>query len=170
MKKLLSLSLLIFTITIYSQIPNYYKNVNLNVTGMTLKSTLATLIANTHTTTLSYTPGVWNALKKADLDPNNNTKVLLIYGYSDTDGKSKTDRTRNKNANGGNAGTQWNREHTYAKSLGIPNLGTSGPGADAHHIRAADISFNSQRSSKKFVTGSGHAGDQNNGLYPCDEW
>ena len=33
----------------------------------------------------------------------------------------------------------WNREHTYAKSLGTPNLGTSGPGADAHHLRPSDV-------------------------------
>ncbi|WP_428743046.1 endonuclease [Tenacibaculum sp.] len=170
MKKLLPFFILITSLSVFSQIPSYYNDVNLNLTGTALKNELATKIINTHTTNLSYTPGIWDALKQTDLDPNNPNKVLLIYGYSDTDGNYVTDRTRDKDANGGTAGTQWNREHVYAKSLGNPNLGTSGPGADAHHLRAADISFNSQRSSKKFATGSGNAGDVANGWYPGDEW
>ena len=170
MRKLLPLLLLTVTLSVFSQIPTYYNNVNLNLTGTSLKDALATKIISTHTTSLSYTPGVWDALKQTDLDPSNSSKVLLIYGYSDTDGNYVTDRTRSKDASGGTAGTQWNREHVYPKSLGNPNLGTSGPGADVHHIRPADISFNSQRSSKKFAAGSGNAGDVTGGWYPGDEW
>ncbi|MDY0779691.1 endonuclease [Tenacibaculum sp. IB213877] len=170
MKKLLPFLTLMFTISVFSQIPSYYNDVNLNLSGTALKDELAAKIINTHHTNLSYTPGVWDALKLTDLDPNDPTKVLLIYGYNDNDGNYVTDRTRSKDANGGSAGTQWNREHTYAKSLGNPNLGTSGPGADAHHLRAADITFNGQRSSKKFANGSGNAGDVSGGWYPGDEW
>ena len=170
MKKTLLFILLIFSVSVFSQIPSYYNDVNLNQTSTALKAALATKITSTHTVNLSYTPGVWDALKQTDLDPNDNTKVLLIYGYNDTDGNYITDRTRSKDANGGSAGTQWNREHTYPKSLGNPNLGTSGPGADAHHLRASDITFNGQRSSKKFADGSGNAGDSNGGWYPGDEW
>jgi hypothetical protein len=96
--------------------------------------------------------------------------VILVYGYNDNDGNYITDRTRSKDLNGGTQGTDWNREHTYAKSLGTPNLGTSGPGSDAHHLRPADVTFNGQRGSKKFATGSGHAGDSNGGWYAGDEW
>ena len=170
MKKLLPLLIILITLSSFSQIPPYYNDVNLNQTSTALKDALAVKISNTHTTNLSYTPGVWDALKQTDLDPNDNTKVLLIYGYSDTDGNYVTDRTRSKDLNGGTAGTQWNREHTYPKSLGNPNLGTSGPGADAHHLRASDITFNGQRSSKKFAAGSGNAGDVSGGWYPGDEW
>ncbi|WGH76009.1 endonuclease [Tenacibaculum tangerinum] len=170
MKQKLLLILLIASLSVFSQVPSYYNDVNLNLSGTSLKNELATKIISTHTTNLSYTPGVWDALKQTDLDPTDPSKVLLIYGYSDTDGNYVTDRTRDKNANGGTAGTQWNREHVYPKSLGNPNLGTSGPGADAHHIRPADISFNSQRSSKKFANGSGNAGDVAGGWYPGDEW
>ncbi|WP_299120966.1 endonuclease [uncultured Tenacibaculum sp.] len=170
MKKLLPFILLIASISVFSQVPSYYNDVNLNQSGTYLKNALSTKIISTHTTNLSYTPGIWNALKQSDLDPNNNSKVVLIYGYSDTDGNYVTDRTRSKDANGGSAGTQWNREHVYPKSLGNPNLGTSGAGADAHHVRPADISFNSQRSSKKFVAGSGNAGNASGGWYPGDEW
>ncbi|WP_440066460.1 endonuclease [Tenacibaculum discolor] len=125
MKHKLLFFLLIASLSIFSQVPSYYNDVNLNLSGSALKNELATKIINTHTTNLSYTPGVWNALKQTDLDPNDPSKVLLIYGYSDTDGNYVTDRTRDKDANGGTAGTQWNREHVYAKSLGNPNLGTS---------------------------------------------
>ncbi|WP_299158100.1 endonuclease [uncultured Tenacibaculum sp.] len=170
MKKLLPFILLIVSISVFSQVPPYYNDVNLNQTSTALKNALATKIISTHATNLSYTPGVWDALKQSDLDLTNNSKVVLIYGYSDSDGNYVTDRTRSKDANGGSAGTQWNREHVYPKSLGNPNLGTSGAGADAHHIRPADISFNSQRSSKKFVAGSGNAGNASGGWYPGDEW
>ncbi|MFL0123345.1 endonuclease [Tenacibaculum maritimum] len=170
MKKILSFILLIISLSIFAQVPTYYNDVNLNQTGIALKNALAVKIIATHHTNLSYTPGVWDALKQADVDLTDNSKVVLLYGYSDTDGNYITDRTRSKDANGGNAGTQWNREHTYPKSLGNPNLGTSGPGSDVHHLRATDISFNSQRSSKKFVNGSGNAGDVSGGWYPGDEW
>ena len=170
MKKLLLLFLLIVSLSVFSQVPSYYNDVNLNQSSTALKDALATKIINTHAVNLSYSPGVWDALKQSDLDPTNNSKVVLIYGYNDSDGNYVTDRTRSKDANGGSAGTQWNREHVYPKSLGNPNLGTSGPGADVHHLRPADISFNSQRSSKKFATGSGNAGDSAGGWYPGDEW
>ncbi|MFD0992877.1 endonuclease [Tenacibaculum geojense] len=170
MKKTLLFIALLACFNVFAQIPSYYNNVNLNLSGNSLKNELATKIISTHTTNLSYTPGVWEALKQTDLDPNNPSKVLLIYGYSDSDGNYVTDRSRSKDANGGTAGSQWNREHVYPKSLGNPNLGTSGAGSDAHSLRAADISFNSQRSSKKFADGSGNAGNVSGGWYPGDEW
>ncbi|ULC58387.1 endonuclease [Flaviramulus sp. BrNp1-15] len=152
-----------------SQIPSYYNDVNLNQTGQSLQDELATKIISTHATFLSYTPGVWDALKQTDLDPNDNSKVLLIYGYNDNDGDPKSDRTRGVNMNGGNVG-DWNREHVYAKSLGNPNLGTSGPGADAHHLRPSDTQWNSTRSNRKFTDGSGNAGIVGSFWYPGDEW
>jgi endonuclease I/chitodextrinase len=170
MKKSLLFITLFISFSLFSQIPSYYNDVNLNQTSTALKNALATKIISTHAVNLSYSPGVWDALKQSDLDPTDNTKVILIYGYSDSDGNYITDRTRNKDASGGSAGSQWNREHVYPKSLGSPNLGTSGSGADVHHLRPADISFNGQRGSKKFVSGSGNAGTRSGGWYPGDEW
>ncbi len=171
MKKQVLFFFLIFTSFLYAQIPAYYNDVNLNLTGVQLKNELATKIISTHTNYLSYTE-IWYSSRVTDLDPTDtsNQNVLLIYGSNDNDGNYRTDRTRSKFANGGTAGTDWNREHTYAKSLGTPNLGTSGPGSDAHHLRPADVSLNSTRSSKKFASGSGVAGDSNGGWYPGDEW
>lgn len=161
---------MLLSIIAVAQVPSYYNDVNLSQTGSALKDNLAVKISSTHTTFLSYTPGVWEALKQADLDPNNANKVLLIYGYDDTDNNVKTDRTRDKDSNGGSIGL-WNREHTYPKSLGLPNLGTSGPGSDAHHLRASDIQMNADRGSRKYADGSGNAKITAQGyFYPGDEW
>ena len=169
-QKLLILLILIMSGTLYAQIPTYYNDVNLNLTGQSLKDELAVKITSTHTNFLSYTPGVWDALKLADLDPNNSNNVLLIYGYNDTDGNLQTDRSRSKLDNGGGSG-EWNREHAYPKSLGNPNLGTTGPGSDAHHLRASDILMNSARSNRLYAAGNGNAGITAQGhFYPGDEW
>ncbi|TPN82380.1 endonuclease [Aquimarina algicola] len=169
MKKLLGLLLIIPTL-IYSQIPSYYNDINLNVSGTQLKNVLSEKITNTHTNFLSYTPGVWDALKQTDIDLTNASKVLLVYGYNDLDGDSTNDRTRGINDNGGGSNS-WNREHVYPKSLGNPNLGTSGPGADAHHLRPADTQRNSSRGNRKFGDGSGNSGATSQGhWYPGDEW
>jgi endonuclease I len=171
MKKLLLWLFLAVSITAYAQIPSYYNDVNLSQSGTNLKDDLATKIISTHTTFLSYTPGVWNALEQSDVDPNNNSDVLLIYGHNDTDGNLKTDRTRDKFQHGGSVG-DWNREHVFAKSLANPDLGTSGAGADAHNLRPCDTQQNSTRNNRKFGTGSGAAGfiNSNADWYPGDEW
>ncbi len=169
MKKVLLL-LLACTAIGYSQIPTYYNDVNLALSGDALKNELGIKVTNTHVTFLTYTPGVWDALKQTDVDPNNTSKVILIYGYNDTDGNSITDRTRGVDNNGGGS-TDWNREHVYPKSLGSPNLGTEGPGADAHHLRPADVQRNSSRGSRKFADGSGNSGPTPQGYwYPGDEF
>lgn len=155
--------------TIPTELSAYYKDIDFTLTGNSLMDELAVTIASTHTTNLSYTPEVWNVLKQSDIDPNDPSKVVLIYGYDDADGNYVTDRTRSKDANGGNTG-DWNREHVYPKSLGNPNLGTSGPGADAHHLRPSDVAFNSQRGNKLFAAGAGNAGDVSANWYPGDEW
>jgi hypothetical protein len=41
---------------------------------------------------------------ETDLDPTDPTKVLLIYGYNDSDSDITNDRTRSKDLNGGNQG------------------------------------------------------------------
>ena len=162
MKKIILLAFLFFAFIANSQ-ESYYDDVDLTAEGLILKQNLATKTISAHTNTLSYG---WGALQATDLNPANSSEVLLIYGYSQT---GTTARSRGVNQNGGGQG-DWNREHVYPKSLGTPNLGTSGPGADAHHLRPSDVDFNSQRGSTKFTNGSGNAGDQNGGWYPGDEW
>lgn len=155
-------------VTIFGQtIPAYYSNVDFTLSGVTLKNQLSALITNTHTKTLTYGQ-LWNTLKIVDEDPANSNNVLLLYGWPNTTTGQQA-HTRNKDKNGGNNG-DWNREHTYAKSLGTPNLGESGPGADAHHLRASDVQWNNNRGSKKFANGSGNSGNVGANWYPGDEW
>jgi len=155
---------------LYSQVPAYYTSTDITQTGDDLRSSLASLITNTQVTNLSYTPGVWDALQQTDLDPSNPNNVILIYGYDDADANITNDRTRGVNNNGGNTG-DWNREHTFPRSLGNPNLGFTGPGSDAHHLRPSDVQFNSLRNNHPFADGSGNAGlIGGNTWYPGDEF
>ncbi len=169
-KQLLGVVFLLVSVNVMAQVPTYYNGTDITKTGQELKTNLAVLIQQG--TTGSYTPGVWNALMQTDLDPTNPNNVLLIYGYNDTDGNPVTDRTRGRNDNGGNAGSDWNREHTYPRSLGQPNLGSEGPGSDIHHLRSSDVTMNSNRGNKPYINiaGGGNARAFNNGWYPGDEW
>jgi endonuclease I len=182
MKKLLTLSFLLSFTFAFSQAESYYDDVDKTLTGIALKNALATKIIATHTNILDYTPGVWEASKVTDVNPTNSLEVLLIYGWENgSDGDITNDRQRGINNNGGGS-SEWNREHVFAKSLGDPNLGTVGPGADAHHLRPSDPCRNSSRNNRKFGRGTGNSRfstvDFHEGLdgpntaawYPGDEW
>ncbi len=147
----------------------YYNGFNWTLTGMSLKNALATKITTTHTNQLAYSE-VWNALKIVDLDPTNPNNVLLMYGWENgTDSDVTNDRTRDKNANGG-ANGEWNREHIFAQALGNPDLGQTGPGADAQMLRACDVQRNGSRANRKYASGSGNSGSVGVNWYPGDEW
>jgi len=164
-----------------AQIPDYYSSVDFSQTGNGLKVQLSELISDTHTTLIPYTSSstdTWDILSVSDLEFENSTNVLLIYGYNDNDGEFISDRTRDvgdKCNYSGCTGTDglWNREHVFAKSLANPNLetGFAGPGTDVHNLRAADAQKNSQRSNRLFIDDSGDSriinGDY---FYPGDEW
>lgn len=173
MKKLaLSLLLSLFTFILIAQ-QSYYNDVNLNLTGISLRDALATKIINTHTNELTYS-NIWNSSMITDVNPLNANEVLLVYGWENgSDGDVTNDRERDINNNGGAVG-QWNREHVYSRSLGTPPLdqgGTDGPPyADAHNLRPCDPQRNSSRGNKPFITGSGNSGAVSTGWYPGDEW
>ncbi|MEO8235329.1 MAG: endonuclease [Flavobacterium sp.] len=180
MKKIYSFLFLLSSLIITAQsgapANPYYNGFNWTLTGASLKNALATKIITTHTNFISYTPGVWEAAKVTDLDPNNSSNVLLIYGWENaSDADVTNDLFRDKTMNGGNTG-DWNREHVYAKSLGTPVLvdggsgATSDAGEDAHHIRAADVQRNATRGNLKFAAGSGNSTSVTGGWYPGDRW
>jgi endonuclease I len=162
----------------------YYNGFNWTLTGMSLKSALATKITNTHTNTLTYAEAE-NALRFTDLDPADatNTNVLLVYGYSsnlctytsETDFGTSADgtyhRRRNKNADVSSSNMcAWNREHIFAQSLGNPDLGSTGPGADAQMLRTCDVDRNALRGNKLYAAGSGNSAVVGTNWYPGDEW
>lgn len=159
----------------YSQ-QSYYNDVDLNLTGLSLKNALATKIIATHTNMISYTPGVWEASKITDANENNTAEVVLIYGWEDgSDSDTTNDLFRDNTLQDTGAGNSfvWNREHVFSKSLADPKLTTDdpGPGTDAHNLRPADRSRNSLRSNKKFTSGSGNSQTvSSNFWYPGDEW
>ena len=167
MKHFIYLFSLLFSGLLFAQPQSYYDGIDFSLNGGPLKEELTELITDTHTHQLSYSD-IWDALKITDKNPDNANQVMLVYGWpGETSGQHS--RTRAKNSNGGSNG-DWNREHIYAKSLANPDLGTSGPGADAHHLRASDVQWNNNRGNKKFASGSGNSGNSNGGWYPGDEW
>lgn len=167
---------LLFSFSLFAQVPSYYNGVNLTKTGNDLFLELATKIASTHQG-IPYTSSstdTWDVLYQADQDPTISNNVLLVYGYNDTDTDNNNDRTRAKSYSGATASMDWNREHVFAKSLANPSLETdsAGPGTDLHNLKPADAGQNSSRNNRKFTTGSGNSGiiSTDGGWYPGDEW
>lgn len=163
----MKLNLSIFTLFIGAIVfgqsaPSYYSNIDFTKRGNALKSELTTLITRTHQREINYYE-LKELMKTSDVDPDNPNNLLLIYG-SESTGKHQRSRAINDKS--------WNREHVYAKSKGTPNLGTSGPGADGHHLRPADIDLNQDRGNLLFDDGNGvRAGrTSRGGWYPGDEW
>ena len=161
------------------QIPSYYQNINLNLTGDQLKNELSNLISTTHQTQVEYTSSVsvdtWDVIKVSDGFSLDTSKVLLVYGYNDNDASVENDRTRAKSLSCHTSSCfgLWNREHVFPKSLASPNLVTNFPGAgtDVHNLRACDYSTNASRSNKKYDAGNGNSSSNNQGNgYPGDEW
>jgi len=98
MKKTLLLLSLFFNLLVNAQAEPYYNDVDLTAEGLTLKENLATKTIAAHTKILSYG---WGAFQEGDLNPENSSEVLLIYGYS---ASGTTARTRGVYDNGGNTG------------------------------------------------------------------
>lgn len=174
MKQLYALLFLtLFSFCAFSQ-QAYYNGIDFNnLSGSDLKDALATRIISTHTNPLDY---IWDACQNTDLDPINNSNVLLIYGWEDgTDGDITNDLYRGVNNNGGSVG-DWNREHTFPNSLADPDLDDTGrnmtPYSYAHNLRASDVQRNENRGNKKFAEGTGNSKTVNGGTdwYPGDEW
>ncbi len=153
----------ILAFVVYAQsAPAYYSGINFNKTKNELKADLATLITTTHTQTIAYSAGLASLFKTSDADPQNPSNLLLMYGS-----QSSGTHQRSRPYSG-----SWNREHVYAKSQGTPNLGTSGPGSDGHHLRPADNTLNSTRGHLSFDDGTGATAYKTSrgGWYPGDEW
>lgn len=118
----------------------YYKACE-GLTGTALKAKLRQIITDTHKKVTTYTQ-LKEYLQNADEDPNNSSNMLLFYTAESI---KKTD---NMNI--------WNREHVWAQSLTSNWFGTSGAGADMHHIRPCNPSVNSSRGNDKFGERSGY--------------
>lgn len=129
--------------TIHSPVDlrTYYASVT-GKSGDALKSALNNIVKGHRK--FSYTPCVWDILMEADQDPADSNNVIAFYTGRSIP-KSRRDR-------GGSDQDAWNREHIWAKSHGFPSRGQHAY-TDAHHLRAADKSVNSDRSNNDFANG-----------------
>ena len=180
MKKILTFCATLFVAALFGQdgapAAPYYNGFNFSQSGTQLKTALATKLTATHTKILTYAEAR-DGIKITDLDPADatNTNVLLIYGFTETicPASSSDDndhRRRDKDSFGSSNSCEWNREHTYARSLGTPNLEFTDANSDIHHLRASDVQRNAQRGNLKFGAGSGNSKVVSSLWYPGDEW
>jgi endonuclease I len=132
----------LFSIGLLAQVPEGYYDGTNSVNGTELKSVLHNIINNHVEYSYTFLRDV--LLPYSDEDPENSNNVILIY----------TGWSRAKSAFGGGV-SNWNREHTWAKSHG--GFGDSPPmGTDAHHMRPCDVSVNTRRGNLDFDNGGTH--------------
>ncbi len=94
-----------------------------------IKSSLATLMTNTHSTKTTYA-NLTTYSKYSDAKAGSSSKITLFY-------------TSNAVSGTWDSGKTWNREHVWPQSLG--SFTTSNCGSDLHHVRPADVKVNSTR-------------------------
>lgn len=121
-----------------ADVGNYYSGITAK-SGKALLGQLHDLITTTHKKYTSYD------------DCKNPNYVILTDMGSDAnhvrDFYTQTDLSKAWGA--GSSGT-WNREHVWCQSLSNGLWGTSGGGADLHHIRPVESNLNSTRGNSKF--------------------
>jgi hypothetical protein len=137
----------------------YYSSIE-GLSGSSLKQAIQNIIANPSVVRAHNYGDIYDILKVADQNPENNNQVWLIYTESP---RSKIDYQTGNSIVG-----KWNREHIYCQSRGGFTDGTSstpdgisvwlptGPNdimaghADAHHLRAVDGQENSSRNNSNY--------------------
>ena len=114
-----------------------------------LKSSLKTLMTNTHKTKTSY-ENLKNYTKYSDAVAGSSSKIYDFYSSATYSGKWDN-------------GSTWNREHVWCQSLG--SFTTSNCGSDLHHLRPTDPKLNSTRNNSPFgeVSGSYKTATSNSG-------
>lgn len=161
--------------TLSNQIPPGYYDSLEGLSGATLKQAVQDIIANPAVVRLHSYADMWDVLKDADRNPENNNQVWAMYVEYPM---AKLDQQNTSSTVG-----KWNREHVFPQSRGgfsIPEddfadginfwVSTSADSlvhgvADAHHIRAENGQENSSRGNKNFgntttsTTYSGYTGN-----------
>ena len=137
----------------------YYDSLE-GLSGAALKQALQNIIANPSVVHAQNYGDVFDVLKVADQNPENNNQVWLIYTEQP---RSKIDMQTGNSIVG-----KWNREHIYCQSRGGFTDGTSSTAdginvwlptnaddilaghGDSHHIRAVDGQENSSRNNRNY--------------------
>ena len=124
-----------------TNVDTYYQNMTAT-SGNSLLGSIHDLIVSTHKTYSSYDDVGSNGLQKyVDQDPNNTSNIIEFY--------SQVSWPSSWNPNAGSVGG-YNREHVWCQSLSNSLWGTSGGGADMHHIRPDETRLNSTRGNNKY--------------------
>ena len=177
MKHFYTLLFCLLGLTIFAQQP-YYDDVDLSLTGDALYTELQMKIS-IHNTSFNYGDNR-DTIKTTDdedfndADGNDTSSILwLIYGHTD-DANCTTDRTRNEENFGGSS-CEYNREHTFARGLASPDMGSAsnsstGIVADPQNVRPSDQQMNNNKGNLLFGDGSGNSGNIGGIWYPGDEW
>jgi endonuclease I len=117
----------------------YYDSVD-TTSAVTLRATLHEVIDDHQR--IPYTSSAtdtWNVLESADQDPLDAGRVLDVY----------RNRSFPKYGAGNN---DYNREHSWPKSYGFPDDGsTNYPYTDCHHLFICDDSYNSSRGNNPYA-------------------
>ncbi len=114
-----------------------------------LKSSLKTLMTNTHSYKTTYT-NIKNYTKYSDANAGSSSKIVDFYSSATYSGTW-------------DSGSTWNREHVWCQSLG--SFTTSNCGSDLHHLRPTDPKLNSTRNNLPYgeVSGSYKTATSNSG-------
>jgi len=129
-------------------VEKYYFDIEkLDTSGLEFKAELHKLAEQSHTKRLDYTPGCWDALEKADEDPNDKNNIVCIY--------SGASILKSKHVGSAGKAGEWNREHLYPQSKGFKDKNMAAHN-DIHLLRAAEYSTNSSRGDTPFGEGAGY--------------
>lgn len=116
----------------------YYDSVSSGSASALRSSLHAVIDDHTRYPYSSASIDTWDILDFADEDPIDPSRVLDIYKNASY-----------PKAGGGN--TNYNREHTWPKSLGFPDdVASNYPYTDTHMLMLADVGYNSGRGNKPF--------------------
>jgi len=147
--------------TLSNQIPPGYYDSLEGLSGATLKQAVQDIIANPAVVRLHSYADMWEVLKDADRNPENNNQVWCMYIEAPM---AKLDQQNTSSIVG-----KWNREHIFSRNRwGFDNTLEEGiadginlwistnansiqdANSDAHHIRAENGQENSSRGNKNY--------------------
>ena len=113
---------------------SYYSSVS-GKSGDDLLEGLATLSKSKHRTYTSY-DDLWGAACYADASGSSTSQIVDFYTQKSMSNAYDT--------------SKWNREHVWCQSHTNSLFGTTGAGADIHHIRPTTKSINSSRNNSLY--------------------
>ncbi|XOV80711.1 MAG: endonuclease [Aestuariibacter sp.] len=139
-KTIATASVVVYGSAAYAAIPPGYYNSANSSNAAALHASLHEIIDDHQR--FPYTSSstdTWDILELADQDPDNSNNVIDIYKNASY-------------AKEGGGNSNYNREHSWPKSYGFPNDGSTNYAyTDTHHLFIANSSYNSSRSNKPYA-------------------